>query len=88
MPYDDRLTSEALLRALAALAQAGNDFVSSQQLTDTTGSSLSAVKRMLSRLVEQGQVEVTGRARATRYRLPTTGSTWPICNPLKMGTNA
>lgn len=69
MPYDDRLTSDALLRALATLASAGDGRVSSTQLVEAVGSSLPAVKRMLSKLVEAGRVEVTGKARATRYQL-------------------
>lgn len=72
MPYDDRLTTDVLLKAFSDLATAGCEFVSSPQLVDATGSSLPAVKRMLSRLVAEGQIEVTGKARATRYRLLTT----------------
>ena len=68
MPHDDRLTSDALLKALAALASAGHERASSAQLVEATGSSLPAVKRMLSRLVAEKRVEVTGKARATRYR--------------------
>lgn len=68
MPYDDRLTSHALLQAMGALAFAGHELVSSSQLVEATGSSLPAVKRMLSKLVVQARVEVTGKARATRYR--------------------
>ncbi len=74
MPYDDRLTSDALLQAMGALSSAGHEFVSSTQLVAATGSSLPAVKRMLSKLVVQARVEVTGKARATRYRLLTTGA--------------
>lgn len=70
MPYDDRLTSDAVLRAIAALASARREPVSSTQLAEATGSSLPAVKRMLSKLLEEGRVEVAGKARATRYRLP------------------
>lgn len=70
MPYDHRLTSDAMLRAIAALASAGQELVSSTQLVEVTGASLPAVKRLLSKLVEEGRVEVTGKARATRYRLP------------------
>lgn len=80
MPYDDRLTRDALLQAMAALASAGHEFVSSTQLVEATGSSLPAVKRMLSKLVDEGQIIVTGKARATRYRLPATGA------PLAAGT--
>jgi len=82
MPYFDRLTSAALLQAMAALASAGHELVSSTQLVETAGSSLPAVKRMLSRLVEEGRVEVTGKARATRYRLLALGA------PLVGGTPA
>ena len=69
MPYDDRLTPDAMLRAIATLASAGQKLVSSTQLIEVTRSSLPAVKRMLSKLVEEGRIEVTGKARATRYRL-------------------
>lgn len=69
MPHDDRLTSDALLKALAALASAGHERASSAQLVEATGASLSAVKRMLSRLLADKRIEVTGKARATRYRL-------------------
>lgn len=72
MPYDNRLNIDVLLEAFTDLATAGSEFVSSSQLVDATGSSLPAVKRMLSRLVAEGKIVVTGRARATRYRLPTT----------------
>jgi fido (protein-threonine AMPylation protein) len=70
MPYDARLTPADLLRALATLAAAGHALASSPQLVEATGSSLPAVKRLLSRLVKEGAVEVIGKARATRYRLP------------------
>lgn len=72
MPYNDRLTSETLLRAMSRLASAGHALVSSSELVEPTGSSLPAVKRMLSRLTVERRVEVVGKARATRYRLPTT----------------
>lgn len=74
MPYDDRLTSDALLRAMATLASTGQRFVSSAQLVEAVGSSLPAVKRMLSKLVLERRIEVIGKARATRYRLPTTAT--------------
>lgn len=69
MPYNNRLTPETMLRALADLAAAGSDLVSSPELVAATGSSLPSVKRMLARLVDAGYVEVIGKARATRYRL-------------------
>jgi len=72
MPYDDRLNTDVLLKAFSGLAAAGREFVSTPQLVDATGSSSPAVKRMLSRLVAEGKIEVTGKARATRYRLLTT----------------
>ncbi|HEX8610884.1 MAG TPA: Fic family protein [Telluria sp.] len=72
MRTNDRLTMADLLQVLTNMATTGNEFVSSSQLVAATGSSKDAVKRMLSRLVSGGQVEVTGKARATRYRLPTT----------------
>jgi len=78
MPFEDRLTSETLLRAMAALASAGHERVSSPQLVEASGSSLPAVKRMLSRLVADKRIEVTGKARATRYRLLATGTPVPI----------
>lgn len=69
MPYDNRLNTDVLLKAFTDLATAGREFVSSPQLVDATGSSLPAVKRKLSSLVAEGKIEVTGKARATRYRL-------------------
>jgi Fic family protein len=72
MQYDNRLNPEVLLQALATLAAGGGEFSSSPQLVDATGSSLPAVKRMLSKLVKEGRIEVTGKARATRYRVWTT----------------
>lgn len=72
MPYDNRLNTDVLLKAFTDLATAGREFVSSPQLVDATGSSLPAVKRKLSSLVAEGKIEVTGKARATRYRLPPT----------------
>jgi fido (protein-threonine AMPylation protein) len=71
MPYSERLDTNVLLKAFTDLATAGREFVSSPQLVDATSSSLPAVKRMLSRLVAEGKIEVTGKARATRYRLLT-----------------
>ncbi len=73
MPYT-RLSPDALLSALAQLASAGEGGASSAQLAEATGASLAAVKRMLSRLAADGRVEVVGKARATRYRLPTSAS--------------
>jgi len=72
MPYDDPLTPEKLLRAMSGLTSRGHELVSSAQLVEACGSSLPAVKRMLSRLVGEKQLEVTGKARATRYRLLAT----------------
>ena len=77
MSYDARLTSESLLRALSTLAFAGHAFVSSAELVKATGSSLPAVKRMLAKLVKEARIEVVGKARATRYRLPTTDVSSP-----------
>ncbi|WP_265283160.1 Fic family protein [Verminephrobacter aporrectodeae] len=81
MPYEDRLTSDAMLRAIAILASAGQELVSSTQLVEVTRSSLPAVKRMLSKLVEEGRVEVTGKARATRYRLLVAAAPVPTATP-------
>jgi Fic family protein len=64
-----QLTADTLLRAMSALANTGRDYVSSVELAEAIGSSLPTVKRMLSRLVAEGAVHVTGKARATRYRL-------------------
>ena len=72
MPYNNRLTSDKLLQAMSTLASAGHALVTSAQLVGATGSSLPAVKRMLSRLLVEKRVEVIGKARATRYRLLTT----------------
>jgi fido (protein-threonine AMPylation protein) len=74
MLYNHRLTSDTLLRAMAALASEGHEFVASAQLVEVTGSSLPAVNRMLSKLVGEARVEVIGKARATRYRLPATNA--------------
>lgn len=68
MPYNNRLTPDALLQALSEIETAGHGFVSSAQLVEATGSSLPAVKRMLPKLAREGKVEVVGKARATRYR--------------------
>lgn len=73
MPYDDRLTADILLQAMATLAAGGARLVTAAQLVEASGFSLPAVKRMLPRLVAQGRVEVTGKARATRYRLLAAG---------------
>lgn len=73
MPYNDRLTPAALLHAMASLASEGHEFVSSTKLAEATGSSLPAVKRVLSRMLEQKQVEAIGKARATRYRQVASG---------------
>lgn len=70
MPYTDRLTPESVLQAMIVLTRQGQALVSSGELVQATGSSLPAVKRMLSRLVTSRQLEVTGKARATRYQLP------------------
>ncbi len=75
MPYDDRLTPEKLLTAMSTLAAAGYELVSSAQLVGATGSSLPAVKRMLASLAAERRVELVGKARATRYRLPTPSTT-------------
>lgn len=73
MPHDNhRPTPDTLLRTLSALASAGHALVSSTQLADATGASLPTVKRMLSSLLVDKRIEVIGKARATRYRLPTT----------------
>lgn len=69
MPADTRLTPDAVLASLDAMGAA---WASSSELASRTGASPATIKRMLSRLVEAGQVEVTGKARATRYRLPFT----------------
>lgn len=74
MPYDSPLSSEALLRAIAALASAGHEPVSSTRLVEATGSSLPAVKRVLARLVREARLEVMGKGRATRYRLASVGA--------------
>lgn len=75
MPYDDRLTPEKLLTAMSTLAAAGYELVSSAQLVEATSSSLPAVKRMLASLAAERRVELVGKARATRYRLPTPSTT-------------
>ena len=69
MPYNDRLTAEAVLNAMASLSSEGRGTISSTQIVEASGSSLPAVKRMLAKLVGQNRVEVIGKARATRYRV-------------------
>lgn len=88
MPSTDRLTSDALLQAMGAMAAAGQELVSSSQLVEATGASLPAVKRMLSRLVLQAQVEVNGRARATRYRLRAPGTPFAAGRPAAKPSSA
>lgn len=66
----DRLTPDALLHAMAGTKSAAPGQFSSTELAKATGYSLPAVKRMLSKLVGDRRIEVTGKARATRYRLP------------------
>lgn len=70
MSNNARLTPDSLRHTMAALAAGGHASISSRQLVEATGSSLPTVKRMLSKLVSLRQVEVSGKARATRYRLP------------------
>lgn len=74
MPYNERLTPDTLLQAMGTLASAGHALVASSQLVEVTGSSLAAVKRMLSKLLAQNHIEATGRARATRYRRRTVSA--------------
>ena len=74
MPYSDRLSAVKLLRAISALVSAGHQLVTSGQLVDATGSSLPAVKRMLSKLRVERRLEIVGKARATRYRLLTSSA--------------
>lgn len=63
------LTTDVLQHALRRLAVASGGSVSSSQLVQATGASPSTVKRVLAKLLAQGLVQVSGRARATRYRL-------------------
>lgn len=73
MPYSDRLTTEKLLQLLAEQARGGSDLASSTHLAQLSGASVPAVKRVLAKLVADGKVEVVGKARSTRYRLPALG---------------
>jgi len=73
MSYRDRLLPDTVLQALATLAAKGLPSASSSAVADATGASATAVKRVLRKLLQLGQVEATGRAKATRYRLPTPG---------------
>ncbi|MDM5179124.1 hypothetical protein PO883_18160 [Massilia sp. DJPM01] len=85
MRYNGRLTTAVLLQVLTDMAKAGDEYVSSSQLVNATGSSKDAVKRLLSKLASGGQVEVAGKARATRYRLLTTNAAVPpeqVATPL------
>ncbi len=70
----DHLTPETLLQALSNIATAENEYVSSSQLVNATGSSRSTVKRMLSRLAADSKLEVSSKGRATRYRLLTSSA--------------
>ncbi|HSW16895.1 MAG TPA: Fic family protein [Ramlibacter sp.] len=70
MNSQTRLSQQQILVALAQLAESGNGAVSSTQLAEATRASWSAVKRSLTGLVAEGRVVVEGKARATRYRLP------------------
>ncbi|HJS03997.1 MAG TPA: Fic family protein, partial [Variovorax sp.] len=68
------MTFDELLETLAALASDGHEHVSSAQVAKAAGSSLPSVKRMLSKLLADQRIEVTGKARATRYRLLAPGA--------------
>lgn len=67
MPHNQRLTVNALLQVMAD--RIGQEPASSMQMAEALGSSQSAVKRLLAKLIADGRVEVSGKARATRYRL-------------------
>lgn len=65
-----RVTPQQVLAALTQVVENGRGSASSTELAEATQASWSAVKRVLAGLVTQGLVVVEGKARATRYRLP------------------
>jgi len=69
MPSKAPLNAATLLHAAQALAAQGHVWVSSAQLSQASGASLAAVKRLLPELLAGGRLQVRGKARATRYRL-------------------
>lgn len=77
MPRKRILSDELLLAAMARLQQIEPGGVTSSALSEATGVSLAVVKRALVALLEQGQVSVTGKARATRYQLASAPGTAP-----------
>ncbi len=71
MPRKPILSPESLLSVIGRLQKPDHEGVASSALTEATGVSLAAIKRLLATLVMRGSVVVTGKARATRYHLPT-----------------
>lgn len=65
-----KLTPNAVTEALQKFAQQGKDEVTSSELLTRTGGSSATLKRLLEQMVSQRQIVRTGKARATRYRLP------------------
>lgn len=61
------LTEDKLLKAALRLARRKPEGFTAAELVGEARTNSSAIKRVLPRLVEQGMVRVTGRARATRY---------------------
>lgn len=65
-----RVPPRQVLAVLTQLAESGRGSASSTELAEATQASWSAIKRVLAGLVADGLVVVEGKARATRYRLP------------------
>lgn len=72
MPIRPYVTPEQLLGVLAELHRQGHEAVSSKELAQATDASWTAIKRVLAQLVAGNLVVVHGKARATRYRLPSS----------------
>ncbi|MDP1682076.1 MAG: Fic family protein [Burkholderiales bacterium] len=65
-----KLLPSDILEAVSNLESAGADGVTSSEIHARTGGSYATVGRLLEKLVLDGLLMRTGKARATRYRLP------------------
>ena len=72
MPAKTKLDEQTLLKLVSLQHALGQPELSSSRLVELTGAGASTVKRVLERLCDAGQLIRSGRARATRYRLPAT----------------
>ena len=70
MPAKTKLDQQTLLKVVSLQHALGQPALSSSRLVELTGAGASTVKRVLERLCDAGQLIRSGRARATRYRLP------------------